>query len=77
MDEHVEDLTPINLCWSIEVKVLNKWRVRSEAGHRSLRMVMTDKRVIMFVQVYWCLCRYFVLMDISGHVPASFIEFYD
>ncbi|XP_020871405.1 uncharacterized protein LOC9301749 [Arabidopsis lyrata subsp. lyrata] len=44
MDEHVDDLKPIKLCWSIQVKVLNKWRERSEAGYRALRMILCDKR---------------------------------
>ncbi|KAG7564015.1 Nucleic acid-binding OB-fold [Arabidopsis suecica] len=44
MDEHVDYLSPIKLCWFIEVKVLNKWRERSVDGHRSLHMVLADKR---------------------------------
>ncbi|CAE6201358.1 unnamed protein product [Arabidopsis arenosa] len=44
MDEDVSDLRPIKLCWSIQVKVLNKWRERSARGRRSVRMVLADER---------------------------------
>lgn len=47
MDEDVSDLSPIKLCWSIQVKVLNKWRERSARGRRSVRMVLADERVRM------------------------------
>ncbi|CAL9242668.1 unnamed protein product, partial [Arabidopsis halleri] len=44
MDEDVSDLSPIKLCWSIQVKLLNKWRERSARGRRSVRMVLADER---------------------------------
>ncbi|KAG7559201.1 Nucleic acid-binding OB-fold [Arabidopsis thaliana x Arabidopsis arenosa] len=44
MDEDVNDLSPIKVCWSIQVKVLNKWRERSDRGSRSVCMVLADER---------------------------------
>ncbi|KAG7588005.1 Nucleic acid-binding OB-fold [Arabidopsis suecica] len=62
MDEDVSDLSPIKLCWSIQVKVLNKWRERIEAKIKYKDIFRFDSK---FKDGDWVAIHHFLLKTVT------------